>query len=297
MAKKNGHEETTAMTQDTGTKALTQFEYGDDDVGAGFENQTKDDTVVPFIILLQPLSPQVLENKVSSNGLTLTAGMFFHTVTEQAWPASKGFLFVPSTTKHEIVEWAPREGGGGFVARHAIESEVFADAIKKSEKFGKYKTDAGNVLQDTFYIYGVICDEAGQPEGPAVISFWSTKIRAYKSFMTRVKGQMVPIRVKDPATGADMTKKVRPPLYANLARMTSELKKFDTEKGPAQAFVPIITAGDPRGVRESLLSPDDDRFVMAKACRELVDSGMAKVDYSKAQGGEDQADGSRDIPF
>lgn len=244
-------------------QALVVHEYGEDE-GKGFEHQTKADTSIPFVVLLQGLSPQVADGKGKP-------GDFFNTVTEQVWSRDQGFLFVPATTRHVFTEWVPRDKGGGYRGQHTPDDDVVMKAVKNAARFGKYQTDEGNQLTETFYVYGVISSEDGQAESMAIIAFWSTKIRPYKGWMTRLRQTAIV-----DAQG----RRVRPPLYAHLSRITST-----TQKNNEGTFsVPVISSGDPRGIVQSLLQPNDERFLMAKACMQLVDSDQAKVDYSQTKG-------------
>lgn len=263
--------ESTAISKKSET-ALAAFDYGDEDQGAGFEHQTKADTSIPFIVLLQGLSPTVVEGKAH-------AGSWFNTVTEEVW-GKEGFLFVPSTTRHYYGEWTPRDEGGGYHGNHEIDSAIVREALSKSAKLGKLKLDNGHDLVEAFYVYGVICTADGQPDSMGVMSFNSTKIRSYKSWMTRMR-QLVVNNEKG---------RMRPPLYAHLARVQSEMKKND--KG--QFYVPDISSADPSGLQASLLAPTDERFLAAKQLRELVDSGEAKIDPSQQN---QTGDAGEEIPF
>lgn len=254
--------------------ALAAFEYGDDE-GKGFEHQTKADASIPIVSLLQALSPVVADGRGKP-------GDFFNTVTEQIWARDKGFLFVPATTRHVFTEWVPRDAGGGYRGQHTPDSEIVKLAMKTSAKFGSYRTAEGNQLTETFYVYGAICSDDGQAESMAIMPFWSTKIRPYKGWMTRLRQTQIT---------DGQGRRVRPPLYAHLTRITSTMQK----NNQGQFYVPVISSGDPRGIVQSLLKPDDERFLMAKACMQLVDSDMAKVDYSKTKGDGDEGD--EETPF
>lgn len=276
-SKKTTEEEkpATAVTKsDAAGGALVVHDYGDDG-GRGYEHQTKADSSIPIINLLQALSPIVVAEKAKS-------GQYYNTVTEQTWEREKGFLFLPATTRNVFAEWVPRNeggGGGGYRGQHEIDSPIVAKAIKESVKFGKFKTDEGNNLVETFYVYGVICGDDGRPESMALLPFWSTKIKPYRAWMTRLRGF-------NGANGGKI------PLYANLTRVTSMLTQNKDNK---QFYVPQIGSGDPRGLRQSLLALDDERFLMAKACYQLVSSGAAKVDFSKQnEGGEAEGE---EAPF
>lgn len=254
--------------------AMVVHDYGEDS-GRGYEHQSKADSSIPIINLLQALSPIVVAEKAK-------AGQFYNTVTEQLWDREQGFLFLPATTRHVYAEWVPRNeggGGGGYRGQHEVDSPIVLEAIKKSVKFGKFKTEEGNNLVETFYVYGVICGDDGRPESMALLPFWSTKIKPYRAWMTRLRGF-------NGANGGKI------PLYANLTRITSFL---DHNKENKQFYVTKISSGDPRGLMQSLLAQDDERFQMAKACNMLVDSDQAKVDFSKQNDGGEET--GEDAPF
>ncbi len=282
MAKKT---EETAITAPEKNTAMAVFDYGDD-AGKGFENQTKADMSIPFINQLQALSPLVATEKARP-------GDYFNTVTEKIYARDKGFLFVPGGTRRAYAEWVPRNddgaapaGGGGYRGEHAVDSKIVADAIKASVKFGKFFTPDGNVLRDTFYVYGALCDEDGT-NTMAIMPFWSTKIKPYRAWMTRLRQMTLRDEAGNTILGPD-GKPARPPAYAHLTRITS-VQTQNTNK--QMYYVPVITSSDPRGLQWSLLARTDERFQMAKECKMLFESGAAQVDYSKQDtSGDDDVD-------
>lgn len=250
------------------------IDYGEY-AGAGFEHQTRDDIAIPFIAVLQALSPQ-LEKLEGAK-----AGMLINTVTEELFKGDEGLLFVPAVTQHVYVEWVPRAKGGGFVAIHEINSDVVKQALAESKEFGKLRVGE-NDLMETFYVYGVLVDEE-QPLSMAVLAFTSTKIKVYKKFNTKVRTHLVPT-----ADG----RRVNPPLFANLTRIKSFKDK--NPKGEFFNFELVPAHGD---LKSSLLPPTDPRFVAAVDCKKLVESGAARAAFESqaAGGGEDGEDGK--IPF
>lgn len=261
------------VKQEAQNQALALYDYGSD-AGAGYEQQTKADTTIPFIALLQAMSPVVQENPEAR------AGMYYNTVSGQLWSAEKPLLFVPATTRHLFSEWSPRGEGGGFHGHQPPSSTLVAEAVASAKQFGKNLTKSGTELVETFYVYGICCDDDGAGGSFAAIAFSSTKIKAYKSWMTRLRQVTVDV------AGA----KVHPPMFAHLCKLTSVAQKND--KGTF--FVPVVSAANPSGLRDSLLTPSDVRYQMAKACRDLVDSGDAKVDPSQ-QYAQDVRDD--EVPF
>lgn len=283
MAKK-----TTSEVATKADSALALYDYGDD-ADAGFQNQTGDDLAIPFLGVLQALSPQV--GDVSDGGIEgAKAGMIFNTVTDIVYDGKDGVEFIPALTEHVFVEWVPRSRGGGFVARHDPSSDIVKAAKAGSETFGRYSTDyspsgedkapfKGNDLTETFYVYGVL---VGEQLEPIVLAFTSTKISVYKRWNTKLN--MFTIKQGD--------RKIRPPLFAHRVRLTTVSQKNNA--GSFHNFAMAPAEGD---VASSLLDPTDPRFLAAKECGEMIQSGAARASYETQSGGEGKGGNSEDSPF
>ena len=73
------------------------------DSGSGFEGVTTDDLQIPFIRLIQALSPQVDKNDsnfIAGSG----AGDIFNTVTKQHWDGDEGLIVLPSYFQMKLLE-------------------------------------------------------------------------------------------------------------------------------------------------------------------------------------------------
>jgi len=257
MSKKKTEEESSTEIAQVNSGSMVPYDYGED-AGVGYENQTAADINIPVLKLLQSLSPQVVDEQAKP-------GQWYNTVTEEVCAdRDTGFLFVPALIKHYYAEFIPREQSGGFQGIHEVHSREVADAIKNATAFGRYKLENGNELVETYSVFGVFCSEDGTPELMAMIPLKSTAIRPYKNWNTRI--QMF-------ASGNPN----RPPIYANLTRISAVLKKNDS----GSFYVPVFKSANPAGIQQSLLTPDDPRFQMAKACKSFIMSGDAKVDYSQ----------------
>lgn len=200
--------------------------------GGGFEGVTHEDFTMPFLNLLQPMSPEC------NNNPDARPGMLMNSVTKQLYDGKAGIVFVPTARQHVFVEWKPRDQGGGIVARHEPSSEVVLDAKQNSVSYGSYKTSAGNDLIETFYLVGYMLDSAddSEPAGMMVIPFWSTKIKTYKRVMQMLN-----------------TFKGRPPLFANRL-----LVKSVQEKNNAGTFYNFDIAPIHGDVGKSLIPPKSE---------------------------------------
>lgn len=275
MAKKEEKKtEETAIEKKEHAPLAVIPDYGED-AGQGFEGQTSADASYPFISVLQPGSPIVMEGGAQ-------AGDLMNTATGQIYKRDQGLLFIPATTRRYFAKWVPRgEGGGsgGFRGHFDPTDLEVVEAIKNSTKYGQYRHNENGevlVLRDTFYVYGSICTEADEFDSFAVMAFWSTKIKSYRSWMQRL-GQFA----------------LKVPMYAHLTRITTKMEKND--KGVF--FVPVIKSADPRGLRESLLQPTDERYEASKALRQIMLKNGANIDYSKQEVAGDTETQTGDTPF
>jgi hypothetical protein len=266
MAKKKTAAKAKAVAK-RGTTDIVVSDYAEYD-GQGFEDQTQADLAIPFLSILQALSPQLED--VDQGGMEgAKAGMIFNTVTEQLYDGKEGLLFLPAKTQHTFVEWVPRDAGGGFVAVHDPASELVKQAKAEADEFGKYKIGE-NDLVETFYVYGVTCGpEPDDPTELAVLAFTSTKIKAYKRWNTKLSMFMLK---------TENGRKIKPPMFAHLTRLTSVADKNNKGK-----FFNVSLTPANGTVKDSLLPPSDPRFESAAACKEMVDSGAARAAYETQQ--------------
>ena len=236
--------------------------------GGGFENQTAEDYTVPFVQILQGLSPQVEDGDAKS-------GQILNTVTGEIIEGKDGIVFIPAITKHEFVEWVPRKQGGGFVGTHEPGSPMVEDC-RTNQDFGKYVTPAGNDLLETFYVYGIAIDSSGNAE-QAVIAFTSTKIKKYRNWMTKAKT----IQLQLPGG-----RRIVAPLFAHKYRLTTV-----SEKNAEGSYYNWAIAFDGENAMEARLAPDDPMFLSAVAIKDLIDTGEAHAAYDKQNdtGGEEAA--------
>lgn len=241
-------------------------DYGDY-AGAGFENQDRSDYSIPFLAVLQGLSPE-LETLEDAK-----PGHILNKVTQDVVPGKDGIVFVPCYTQHVYVEWVPKDAGGGIVGTHELDSEVVAQA-RAAARVGKFTLPNGNELVETFYVFGVLVGE-DESTTQAVIAFTSTKIKKYKAWMT--KARTVQMRLPD-------GRRINPPLFAHRYRL-----KTVKEKNAKGEFYNWDVAFDGSNAEACRLSPSDELFQEAAQCMELVKSGQAKADLSTEGRDPDEA--------
>lgn len=283
MAKRQSAADKKALVKaNAGAVALADG-YGDS-AGDGFQNVSQDDLQIPFLTVLQSNSPQV--KPVDKGGLGLELGMLYNTVTQDHFDGSVGIGLVPAVTAHEWVEWADRDAGGGFIARHKPEDQLVIDA-KSSQAFGQYK-NGSNHLVETFYIYGVMFDlETNESLGTVCVSFSSTKIKSYKRCMTALSQ----FQLKIPQENGQ-TRKITPPLFAHTLRVTAV-----DDKNSQGEFQNLVLSAANGSIRESLIAQDDDRFQDAMDLKDSILKGRASAAYGSAETAGDGDDDSDNAPF
>jgi len=266
-----------AVRDDVNTLPVAAGDYADF-AGDGYDGQTSEDVAIPFINLLQAMSPEVQDDGVED----ARPGMLIDSVTGELY---KEFEFTPAFSQHVYVEWIPRDAGGGIVTTHGLDSDIVKAAKARSAQFGKYTTEDGNDLVETFYLFGIVSVD-GSPRGMAVQAFTSTKIKAYKAAMTRLRSYTLPL---------EDGRRISPPMFAHLLKVTTKQQK--NTKG--SFYVPSLVPAVENDVAKSLLPTNDIRFQMAKECYELVKEGKATADTKGQEAGAASVAGDpeEDMPF
>jgi hypothetical protein len=273
--------ESTDLTQRKADLAAQDF---GEHAGGGMENVNSNDIAIPFLGIIQQLSPQILdgEEKFIPDA---KVGMLYNTVTNELIGDGSQAIFVPCCKESKYVEWIPRDQGGGLVGMHEPGS-AFVNACKAAAKDQfKLKTDEDHDLIETHYVYGMLLNEANgtNVETPIVIGFSSSKIKVYKQqLMTRIR-----------------TVKGNPPMYAFRFAITTILAKNKANQ-PYHNFkidpvngAMVDSANLPGSEFEVLLTE-------GKSLVEAVHGGTAKADHDSndaGQGGQGGAGGGEDEAF
>ena len=252
------------------------FDYGDM-AHAGFEDTTIADLSIPFLALLQSLSPQVEDQTIEG----CKAGDLLNTVTGEI--VKQPFIVIPVYKEEAWVRWVPRNQGGGLKGRYEPDSPEVLKLIKDNggsrippkgsdKKTIPFKDEDGNDVIETHYVYCLVLGEDKRTvEGYIVVPFSSTKIKPYKDWLT-----------------AMYTQKGRPPMFANRAAI--ETTKQKSEGGSYFNFLikPAFNTW-----RESLIDPRSDMPLLqeAKEFAEMIENGLARPNYESMAGGDPSGDG------
>jgi hypothetical protein len=258
-----------------GDANLAKVDFGEY-AGAGMENVGQNDVQIPFLTLLQQLSPQLSEGDPKFiEGAKV--GQLINSVTNEL--IGDEAYFVPCCKDSVYVEWIPRDAGGGLVAIHELNSELVRACKAAAEDQFKLKTDEGHDLVETHYVYGLLIDG---PEGntmltPMVVGFSSTKIKIYRSqLMTRIR-----------------TMKGDPPMFAFRFKITSVPDK-NKQGQPYRNFKIDPACGD---MKSSLNLPGTDFENLLKEGMALVKAVRGGVAKAAVDSQDDTAQSDGDEPF
>tara|TARA_R110000822_G_C15283171_1_gene490364 strand:- start:398 stop:1195 length:798 start_codon:yes stop_codon:yes gene_type:complete len=239
--------------------------------GASFDSS---EMQIPFVRLLQPLSPQLNKNKsdfIKGAG----AGDAFNNVTGEFWEGEGGIVVVPCFQTTKYLEFVPRDQGGGFRGEIPANDPV----LQRTTRAGsKEILPTGNELVKSDQHFCLVVGEDGMTQ-PVVIDMKSTQLKVSR----RWKTQIAMSKVKHPKTGQMIT----PPVFATTWKLTSVEESNDQGSWSNWA------------VEKVGLVEDRNLLLEAKAFRESVVAGEVKA---SANDGQDQAAPAADmddtdIPF
>lgn len=272
MSKAAGKTGTELAEVKKGALTLAPEFLGAEDFGGGFEGADKDSYAIPFIQILQKMSPLVDED--SPKRLEgAKSGMLFNTVTQQLYDVrEKPLLFVPCAYKRSFILWGARDGDGGFKgevtpeemdaieARGEVEN-VDGKLLVKDEK-GEVNPKKSDYYADTRSHYVIVIDPDTGDTMPCIISLASTQIKSSKMLMTALQNKKVD------HGGVKRT----PPTFANLVKFSTVGQS--NEKG-SWSVAKFELDG---------LVTDAALFTEAKEFYRAINAGEVKADYSKAGG-------------
>lgn len=174
------------------------------DAGTGMEGADSSSFQLPFLNIIQSLSPQ--RQKADAKYIEgAEEGCIFNTVTNELYDGETGIRVIPCGYRKQYNEWIPQDNGGGFVASYATKQEAETNCTP------------GNEIIDTANHY-VLVETATGDFVPAVISMTKSKLTVSRNWMSR----MNMVRFTN-----SRGEKFTPPTYAKIWRLTTVLQKND----------------------------------------------------------------------
>jgi hypothetical protein len=156
------------------------------DSGLGLEDVTASDMQIPFLRIIQALSPQL---KKSDPAFIEGAsqGDIFNTVTNKLWASDEGVQVLPVHFTQKMLEFVPRQAGGGFVAELSPNSIEVINAVRDKDS-GMEVLPNGNELVRTAQHYIKILHDDGTLES-AIVDMKKTQLKISRRWITLISMQ------------------------------------------------------------------------------------------------------------
>ena len=261
-----------AKTKDAGLPA----EFLDELAQAGEDHKEalgKDDMSIPFLQILQSLSPQCtkgepehIKGAEASDLLNTVTQTLIKTRDDDDNPV-QGCQVMPVSYARSFIEWVPRSQGGGIVNEYSVEDGLQI-ITQRSEETGQDIIQAnsplgtpGNQLNDTHTHFMFLINEDGTFE-PVVLTMSATQIKPSKDLNNMVSKQVLPDGRKAPR-------------FFGLYDVTTQRRSNDQGSWYIWKFE---RNGD------VLANDRMDMFRDAKEFVAGIETGEHKVDHSKAAG-------------
>lgn len=148
--------------------------------GAGMENATSDDFMIPRLGILQQLSPQ-LKSRDAAYIEGAEEGMVADLGTGELF--QDGVIFLPVHFSKVWIEWAPRSSGKGIADIHRTGDIL--DTCSRDEKNRPFTPD-GNLIAETSQWFGLNLSAGGRW---CFIPMTSTQLKKSRRWMTLTNGE------------------------------------------------------------------------------------------------------------
>ncbi len=256
-----------AMKKNADQALSTAINY-EADAGAGLEGADKDSFAIPFVAVLQGLSPAVETVEGAKPGLLL------NTITNELYTEAQ---VVPVAFSRRFLRWVDRKLGGGFkgdMMPSEVEEMIASGAAYYDEDNKLRVRDSGNtpddMLKDTRQHYVLVYSPATDTWSPAIIALASTGIKRSKRFMAQIGN----FKMRTP-DGRLFT----PPSYARIYSVTTEKESNDAGTWYSPVFNPVKNVEDP------------ELYSLAKEFYSQINAGEITVDHNTMEEPAEESSG------
>jgi hypothetical protein len=178
-----------AEVKNTSLAATSMFE---EDAGAGLEGADKSSYAIPFLTMLQGLSPQIETVDGAKPGLII------NTITNELFSSVR---VIPCAYQRRFIRWAPRSAGGGYKGEYnpidvetgnveglkLINGIYMMDVPEGANAFDQKGLPLYDHLSDTRNHFVLVESSSGAWQ-PALFSMSSTQIKKSKRWMSLIQG-------------------------------------------------------------------------------------------------------------
>lgn len=155
----------------------------EENAGAGLEKIGSDEMQIPFLRILQALSPQL--NKQDSLYIKgAEQGDLFNTVSNRIYKADEGMVVIPVAFETKYLEFQLRSAGGGFVGE---KNPNDPDLTRTTREGPAEILPSGNELVRTHQHLVLVYDEATGEYEPAVMDMKKTQLKVSRKWNSQRK--------------------------------------------------------------------------------------------------------------
>lgn len=236
----------------TGTAVATTFESMQ---GAGLENVSASDLIIPRLGILHHQSPQVLEDnaayiKGAKPGMICDVGL------AQLMPAT--IVFIPCFYAKVYLEWAPRTSGKGLVRNHGIDPTIMKST--KLDDKNRNVLPNKNYIAETATYFGINVSAGNRR---SFIPMTSTNMKVARRWTSRIEGEKL--------TGGN-GKEFTPPIFYR----GWELSSVAQSNNDGNWFIWTVEPGP--GILD--IDSSEELLGLAKQFYEQAKSGLVRGDVS-----------------
>lgn len=211
----------TAVAVKEETAVMAAIDFGAD-VGAGMENADAASFAIPFLAIVQKMSP-ICDEASGAYNPDAKPGQLLNTVTGELMDGKAGVILLPCHYQRRFLRWAPKDSNGGF------KGELLPEVAAQLEHEGRVINQDGRLYfpLDDGTVNEKKCDRLADVrnhfcvlEGSGnqvLLSLGSTQIKKSKALMSMLSS----IKVDGPHG------KVTPPTWANKVRLQTVLEQND----------------------------------------------------------------------
>jgi len=241
-------------------------------MGEGMEDMQREDYALPFLKILQGLSPEVQRGNPKYNA-DAKAGDFLNSLTGELFSGEEGVFVIRVAFDKKFIEWIPKDLGGGLAKIYNTKDEAEKGRKTLADRANGFNPKLDNDVVETAQIYCLLNTEAGWR--PVVLAWTKTKLKESRRWASLLAEQTATKYGMAPqGEGSEVL-----PCYVFQYRITTRADK--NGKGDVY-FVPDVGSGPANVAPKSAVRA-------AQELRAIIKAGQVKVNYEADEPASDGA--------
>lgn len=178
----NGGEDVAVVSNNLPSTSMSMRE----DSRQGLENIGQDDMALPFLKILEKLSPEVDKTKGDKYIKGAEPGDVYDSVNEKLYKHGEGFYVIPLSYKKEDIEWRLKSAGGGLVNIWPQSENILSKTTKSADgKHDMLEIDT-EIIPTAQHLVIVVDKEGGAY--PAIIAMAKSRGKASRKWNSKMTG-------------------------------------------------------------------------------------------------------------